>query len=189
MSRTIFGDLKISRIFTLYKSNIESYSELNLKEQTEEETNSQPNITENRSLTEYKATCKRLFKAGEFDKAAIAISNSIELNKSDPEAYFIRAVIYQKLKKNSFAIQDLDRCIELDPNNGKYYHDRAVLLISEKKYQLVFDDIKTAEKLGYIGEMTEKIMKLEKDFINLRIRARSGDKKVQSLLTENGVSW
>ncbi len=178
-----------STIEMLYKSNIKAYSELNLEEQKKEGIDSQPHVTEITTSTEYKTMSKQLFSAGKFDEAEVFMSNSIELNKNDLEAYFIRAVIYQKLKKNKLAIKDIDRCVELEPTNGKYYHDRAILLITENKFQLAFDDIKTAERLGYIGELTGKIKNIENDFNMLQIRARSGNKKAQSLLTEKGVSW
>jgi len=60
------------------------------------------------------------FKAGDYDKAIISYSEAIEIYSS-PIYYCNRGISYNKLSKNSEAVEDFLCCLELDPSHAKAY--------------------------------------------------------------------
>ena len=49
-------------------------------------------------------------------------SKALERNPEDPQIYFNRGTTYVFDDQAGYALADFDKAIELDPQNGAYYH-------------------------------------------------------------------
>ncbi len=74
----------------------------------------------------------------DFESAIAAFDKALEFSTDDSSAWWGRACAYRDLGEYDAAIQDFNRAIELDPNNGWIYSDRGWL------YYLQFGEVTLA---------------------------------------------
>jgi tetratricopeptide (TPR) repeat protein len=87
---------------------------------------------------------------GQYDKAISDFSKVIEINPTYADAYYNRGVAYCKAKgQYDKAISDFSKVIEINPKYADAYYDRGVAFFYKRKYEKVWDDIQTAQNLGY----------------------------------------
>lgn len=91
----------------------------------------------NETLCLYRARCYR--DLGEYDKALIDISKSIEMNPDEEFYLATRGEIYRYAGMYKEAIADCSACIEKDPSTGYYYYARGWC------YELSGDDSKAMD--------------------------------------------
>lgn len=90
---------------------------------------------------------EQLKKLGEIDEAVKLLNNVILELPSDSELYFWRGELFQKLGKNSSALNDYSSAIDIQPT-VKYYIFRGKLLWdSFHKFEKSVEDFKQALKL------------------------------------------
>lgn len=87
-------------------------------------------------------------KKKEFEKAIELCTELIAECATDSDFYFFRALAYQEVSKYENALADLNKAIELKPQNlAEIYYHRAVLLHKLKQPEAAFEDCNTAIKL------------------------------------------
>ena len=64
------------------------------------------------------------------------------------EAYYNRGVAYGELGNHSQAIEDFDRVIGIDPEDGRAYFNRAVAYGELGDRSRAIEDLKTAARLN-----------------------------------------
>lgn len=136
----------------------------------------------------------RLWEAGKFDEALIAINKAIELEPDSVSNYAIRIFIYDATGKYEEEIADLTRIIELNKNSRSLnaHHQRAVARIQLGQYDKALSDIDYfIENIGTdtIGNLAEAYLnkasilyKLSefpkaKEFYELTIEENDGKEK------------
>jgi len=99
------------------------------------------------------------------DESLINLNQAIKLNPSNSIAYYNRAELNKKLKKNIEVEIDYSKAIELQPGKATYWRCRAYFR-KEEKGDLVnaLADFKQAEKIEPKFQQTkDEIVKLEKE--------------------------
>ena len=89
------------------------------------------------SASEEKELGSQAWKSGEFTKAVEHFTNAIDLapdTEMQKLLYSNRSAAYLKLKQNSQALSDANKCIELDQKWTKGYARKGDVLYAEKKY-------------------------------------------------------
>jgi tetratricopeptide (TPR) repeat protein len=66
------------------------------------------------------------------DKTLLAINEQLKTKPNDAGLYYHRGQYYQSVQKDSFAILDFIKAVELDSNNAKYYSTAANILFDKK---------------------------------------------------------
>jgi len=99
------------------------------------------------------------YKLGNFEKAALDYENSIRLNYTmwqsweaeglNPkvqlaESYYKCANAYEKLKNYNLALSNIDKAIELIPNDANFYNKRAVIYGNIGDYGKAIGDLNKA---------------------------------------------
>ena len=79
---------------------------------------------------------QRYFEKGKYHEAAIQFSNAIQVDPRFTNAHYQLALTYLQLDEPQRAYQELQRTLEIDPNNYKAHVDIANMLISAKNYKL-----------------------------------------------------
>ena len=87
----------------------------------------------------FKRGSSRLERA-DYEGAAADFNKVIEENPSLAEAYRLRGVVHQRLKKNELAIADFNKSIELDPKSTDALYSRARFFVEQSLYQSAIDD-------------------------------------------------
>lgn len=62
-------------------------------------------------------------------EAVVLLSQVLELNKFDYDAYLQRSETYFKLKRHSLALGDVDKCIAINPNDTNVSLNNTMKLI------------------------------------------------------------
>jgi tetratricopeptide (TPR) repeat protein len=99
------------------------------------------------SPNDAKCICERGLvkqKTGDFLGAYIDFTRSIETYRNNPEAYFYRAVLANKLKLPQICISDLCRAIELDPDFISAYYQRGLVYFDLGEYEKAIHDLSKA---------------------------------------------
>jgi stress-induced-phosphoprotein 1 len=90
---------------------------------------------------EEKEAGNALFKEGKWVEAMRKYSEAIKRNPSDPETshiyYSNRGNCYIRMNEMNLAIEDFDKCIELNPKYPKAYLNKAHIKFAQKEYQKV----------------------------------------------------
>ncbi|AFM02779.1 tetratricopeptide repeat protein [Bernardetia litoralis DSM 6794] len=99
------------------------------------------------------------------EESLINLNQAIKLNPSNSIAYYNRAELNKKLKKNVEAEIDYSKAIELEPSKATYWRCRAYLR-KERTGDLInaLTDFKQAEKIEPEFQPTkDEIVKLKKE--------------------------
>ncbi len=77
---------------------------------------------------------------GQNEKALEVLSQNIEKNFSNSEAYLNRFEYYQKINQYKMALLDINKAIEIEPTRLYYYHKRVDVLIKMKEFSKALKD-------------------------------------------------
>src|SRR5208337_5260209 len=77
------------------------------------------------SVEEHLEKAKVAQMGGDHTKAIEELTRAIRLGRSNADAYFKRALSYEKLGNYPEAISDYGRAIQLDPHMGLAYNNRG----------------------------------------------------------------
>lgn len=99
--------------------------------------------------------------------ALIALTKCIELEPTNPDAYFDRAFCYRDLNHYNQAISDLNKAIELSPNNGKFYKFRGIFLEEDENFSEAVKDFSKLIELNF-ENVAEWYAKRGENFFELR---------------------
>jgi tetratricopeptide (TPR) repeat protein len=106
-------------------------------------------------------------QAGRYDQALQAFDQALKLKPSDPALISYKATVYYAKGDNSQAMQLIEQIIKQNPNFGRAYYQRAMILEKQEKYDQAVADLQKAKSLGY---------GIDPDFIEL-IKKKAADKK------------
>jgi tetratricopeptide (TPR) repeat protein len=84
----------------------------------------------------YLESGQRFFEKGKYHEAAIQFSNAIQVDPRFAKAHYQLALTYLQLDQPQRGYQELQRTLEIDPNNYRAHIDIANLLISAKNFKL-----------------------------------------------------
>lgn len=77
---------------------------------------------------------------GQNEKALEVLSQNIEKNIFNSEAYLNRFEHYQKINQYKMALLDINKAIEIEPTRLYYYHKRVDVLIKMKEFSKALKD-------------------------------------------------
>lgn len=95
-------------------------------------------VVRERMPSEYKAAIKHL-RAGDYSKAAQAVSDLIEREPDNPHHYNFRAEMYRLAGQTSRAIRDYERVIELAPDQALGYNGLAEVYLQQNQLEKARD--------------------------------------------------
>jgi tetratricopeptide (TPR) repeat protein len=80
-----------------------------------------------------------------------SLSNVVQRNPNDPQAYNMRGSVLGRARRYDEAIVDFTKAIQLDPNYAQAYANRALAYREMKKLDLAFNDYTRAIQIdpGY----------------------------------------
>jgi tetratricopeptide (TPR) repeat protein len=81
-------------------------------------------------------------------KAVMYYNKSILLNSENPLYYLRRAIVYGKMQQFNLCLQDLDRCLSINPNYAEAYYWKGVAKVNMR--QNPCSDLKRALNLGFL---------------------------------------
>lgn len=96
-------------------------------------------------------------RSGNLKGAIEDYSNYISIISDNEEAYYLRGVVKYQLN-DSTAMDDYNKAIELNPNYGEAFNNRAIIYLNKKETEKACEDLKSAQKLG-ISNADSLIMK------------------------------
>ncbi len=88
------------------------------------------------------------FKKKKLDEAVRFFTEAISYKVDFAKAYFNRASAKSELGDLAGAMADYDKVIELEPSNGNAHFSRAMLLLTDRKYDEAFADLLLAQTKG-----------------------------------------
>jgi tetratricopeptide (TPR) repeat protein len=106
-------------------------------------------------------------QAGRYDQAIQAFDQALKLKPNDPALISYKATVYYAKGNNSQAMQLCEQIIKQNPNFGRAYYQRAMILEKQEKYDQAVADLQKAKSLGY---------GIDPDFIEL-MKKKAADKK------------
>ena len=83
---------------------------------------------------------EELFDQQAYDNALINYNEALNLNPLFAEAYFSRAMIYQKQNNQELALRDYTILLELNPTHYEGLFSRALILFAQKKWAMAKQD-------------------------------------------------
>lgn len=90
---------------------------------------------------------RALHHTSKFDLAVSELTQAIQIDDKNPDAYLSRASAYDAMGKPDEAIADLTKAISIDPTNAQAYLQRAMLYKHRGQYQESIADLSEAVKL------------------------------------------
>jgi tetratricopeptide (TPR) repeat protein len=88
-------------------------------------------------------------QAGRYDQALQAFDQALKLKPNDPALISYKATVYYAKGNNAQAMQLIEQIIKQNPNFGRAYYQRAMILEKQEKYGEALEDLKKAKSLGY----------------------------------------
>jgi tetratricopeptide (TPR) repeat protein len=112
-------------------------------------------VSKNKSLMGYFQKATAQYRLGQVDAARATFGNVIALTEKNENVkarasnYALLGVVqYRQLHQTDSAFYNLDKAMELDPDNPDFYIDRGDIFIGEKKYDDAFVQYDKAVALG-----------------------------------------
>lgn len=101
-------------------------------------------------------------KSGDYTGAVADYNKFIALNTSSNNSFAYSNRGYSKYKLNRFsdAIDDIEKSIQLDPENSYAYKNLALVYIALDKLELACSNLSKASSLGYSKQYGDEVEKL-----------------------------
>jgi tetratricopeptide (TPR) repeat protein len=106
-------------------------------------------------------------QAGRYDQALQTFDQALKLKPNDPALISYKATVYYAKGNNAQALQLVEQIIKQNPNFGRAYYQRAMILEKQEKYDQAVADLQKAKSLGY---------GIDPDFIDL-MKKKAAEKK------------
>ena len=74
-------------------------------------------------------------QAGRYDQALQAFDQALKLKPNDPALISYKATVYYAKGNNAQALQLCEQIIKQNPNFGRAYYQRAMILEKQEKYR------------------------------------------------------
>ncbi|MFH1622250.1 MAG: tetratricopeptide repeat protein [Candidatus Omnitrophota bacterium] len=97
-----------------------------------------------------------------FENEVFHWSKEIKDNPNNAEAYNNRGKTYGELGDDDKAISDFTKAVEVNPNYAEAINNRAVSYFYTKKYVKSWQDVITAEKLGWDTRFVKELFESKK---------------------------
>jgi tetratricopeptide (TPR) repeat protein len=88
-------------------------------------------------------------QAGRYDQAIQAFDQALKLKPNDPALISYKATVYYAKGDNAQALQLCEQVIKQNPNFGRAYYQRAMILEKQDKFEPAVADLQKAKSLGY----------------------------------------
>lgn len=88
-------------------------------------------------------------QAGRYDQAIQAFDQALKLKPNDPAIITYKATVYYAKGNNAQALQLCEQVIQQNPNFGRAYYQRAMILEKQDKFEPAVADLQKAKSLGY----------------------------------------
>jgi tetratricopeptide (TPR) repeat protein len=88
------------------------------------------------------------YNNNQYKEAIQCFTKTLQLNPEYENAYYNRALCYDKEKQYDQAIFDYTKVIELRPENSNAYHNRGIDYGEQKKYDLAIQDLNKSIELN-----------------------------------------
>ncbi|MGA9754864.1 MAG: tetratricopeptide repeat protein [Desulfobaccales bacterium] len=88
-------------------------------------------------------------QAGRYDQALQAFDQALKLKPNDPALISYKATVYYAKGNNAQALQLCEQVIKQNPNFGRAYYQRAMILEKQEKFDQAVADLQKAKSLGY----------------------------------------
>ena len=88
-------------------------------------------------------------QSGQYDQALQAFDQALKLKPNDPALVSYKATVYYARGNNAQALQLCEQIIKQNPNFGRAYYQRAMILQKQEKFDQALADLQKAKSLGY----------------------------------------
>jgi len=126
-----------------------------------------PGATAAQDVQSYTNQGMQASQAGRYDQALQAFDQALKLKPNDPALLSYKATVYYAKGNNAQALQLVEQIIQQNPNFGRAYYQRAMILEKQEKYDQAVADLQKAKSLGY---------GIDPDFIDL-MKKKAAEKK------------
>ena len=126
-----------------------------------------PGATAAQDVQSYTNQGMQASQAGRYDQALQAFDQALKLKPNDPALISYKATVYYAKGNNAQALQLCEQIIQQNPNFGRAYYQRAMILEKQEKYDQAVADLQKAKSLGY---------GIDPDFIDL-MKKKAAEKK------------
>ena len=126
-----------------------------------------PGATAAQDVQSYTNQGMQASQAGRYDQALQAFDQALKLKPNDPALISYKATVYYAKGNNAQALQLVEQIIQQNPNFGRAYYQRAMILEKQEKYDQAVADLQKAKSLGY---------GIDPDFIEL-MKKKAAEKK------------
>ena len=92
--------------------------------------------------------------AGELDSALLSCNKALGIDSTDATGYYLRAQINTQLDRNSDAIKDYTRTLNLNPKHFQAYLNRGILCMHQKNSLSAWIDFMNAIKISPFKSMS-----------------------------------
>jgi len=105
-------------------------------------------------------------KTGDFKGALQDLNKFIDLNKNGNNAFALnnRGFIKFNLNDHAGAMEDIQKSIELDPENSFAYKNRALIYLSTDSISLACTDLNKALELGFTKDYGNEVLELSEKY-------------------------
>lgn len=121
-----------------------------------------------KEIENLKNNANSIFKQGKYEEAIVEYTKLLEYDPSNKKfnsvIYANRALCYQKLKKNTEALADGNKCISLNPNYARGYIKRGSVYLELEMYSEAKYDFQKAKDLEPSNQEAIKFLEQAKSF-------------------------
>jgi protein O-mannosyl-transferase len=138
-----------------------------------------------------------LYASGKQDEARADYDRSIAINPYNAKALFSRGIIFKEKGEFQKALADFNAAVQQDPGYADAYVNRGVVYGEMNDLQKAVGDFTTAVRINpkdasaYYnrGAALYRMNQKEQAMQDLRQAARLGDKTIQKILKDRGITW
>jgi tetratricopeptide (TPR) repeat protein len=112
-------------------------------------------VSKNKSLMGYFQKATAQYRLGQFEASKATFANVIALTEKNENVKarasnyaLLAAVQYRQLNEKDSAFYNLDKAMQLDPDNADFYIEKGDMLIGEKDYDAAFVQYDKAVSMG-----------------------------------------